>query len=309
MNLWDTFHSINWVNICKKYRSPQAIARAKQLARQGIKQPKYDRVIPTQFRLHVSTPQFARFIDDFKDGDKIVITEKLHWTSAVFSNVLTKRNLSFWEKLARKFGLSIKDTEYFPLYSSRTVIKNQDINPNQDGGFYWEDIWGIYAKALEWKIEKGITLYGEIVGYTQMGGFIQKGYHYGCKPWESKFYCYRITYTTPEGNVIEFTDSQIRQYCKLREINVVPKITSQTWVNFEDERFDFIKWINENRIWWLTPIEVMCPLNDNKVPREWIVIRRDWQETYSAYKLKSQLFLGYETAQLDAGTEDTEENN
>ena len=54
---------------------------------------------------------------------------------------------------------------------------------------------------------------------------------------------------------------------------------------------------------------MMCPLNSGSVPREWVVIRRDGQETYSAYKLKSQLFLGYETAQLDSGTEDTEEQN
>ena len=54
---------------------------------------------------------------------------------------------------------------------------------------------------------------------------------------------------------------------------------------------------------------MMCPMNDNKVPREWVVIRRDWQETYSAYKLKSQLFLGHETKMIDEGAEDTEEAN
>lgn len=300
LKVWDVFHNINWEKVCKKYRSPQSIAKDKQLARQGIKQPKYDRVIPTQFRLHVSTPQFLRFIDDFREGDRVVITEKLHWTSAVFSNILTKRPITKMERLAKFFWITINETEYFPLYSSRTVIKNKDVNPNQDWGFYWEDLWGTYAKLLEGKIEKGITLYGEIVGYTSSGKYIQSGYHYGCKEGESKFYVYRITYTTPDGNVIEFTDSQIRQYASLRDLNVVPLIKTQ-------ELYWDWKWYVDAVMY--PDVEMMCPMNDNKVPREWVVIRRDWQESYSAYKLKSQLFLGYETKMIDEGKEDTEENN
>lgn len=300
LKVWDVFHNINWEKVCKKYRSPQSIAKDKQLARQGIKQPKYDRVIPTQFRLHVSTPQFLRFIDDFREGDRVVITEKLHWTSAVFSNILTKRPITKMERLAKFFWITINETEYFPLYSSRTVIKNKDVNPNQDWGFYWEDLWGTYAKLLEGKIEKGITLYGEIVGYTSSGKYIQSGYHYGCKEGESKLYIYRITYTTPDGIVIEFTDNQIRQYASLRDLNVVPLIKTQ-------ELYWDWKWYVDAVMY--PDVEMMCPLNDNKVPREWVVIRRDWQESYSAYKLKSQLFLGYETKMIDEGKEDTEENN
>lgn len=305
MDIWATFHSIDGVAICKKYRSPETVHNERILASQWIKKPKYDRVIPTQFRLHTSTPQFLRFISDFKEGDRVVITEKLHWTSAVFSNVLTKRPLSRIDRICKWFGVNISDTEYFPLYSSRTVIKNKDINPNQDGGFYWSDIWGQYATKLEWKIEKGITLYGEIVGYTPSGAYIQKGYSYGCQPNESKFYCNRITSTTPDGIVIEFTDSQIRQYCKIRSIDVVPIVNSFTRWAYPIEPNPI-----ENHILQMSwNIEVMCPLNNASVPREWVVIRRDGQETFSAYKLKSQLFLGYETAEIDKGTVDTEENN
>lgn len=300
METWDVFHSIGLVNVCKKYRSPETVRKDKILAKMGIKQPKYDRVIPTQFRLHTSTPQFLRFIEDFREGDKIVITEKLHWTSAVFSNVLTNRPINYIERVAKWLWAKINDKEYFPLYSSRTVIKNQDINPNQDGGYYWEDIWGNYARALEWKIEKGITLYGEIVGYTPSGAYIQKWYSYGCQPNESKFYCYRITSTTPDGIVIEFTDSQIRQYCSIRSIDVVPLRATLDWGTPECTKTIELAQLQ---------IEEMCMWNDGKVPREWVVIRRDGQETFSAYKLKSQLFLGYETARLDEAVVDMEESN
>lgn len=296
----ETFHSINWEKVCWKYRRPIVPERLTKSQKMSKSLEKFDIVIPNQFRFHVDTPQFLRFIQDFKEGERIVVTEKLHWTSAVFSNVLVKRKLSILEKLCQKvLWVRVNDKEYYNLYSSRTVIKNDDkeFMETYKWGFYWEDIWWIYAKQLESKIEKGITIYGEIVGYTPNGQWIQKGYHYGCKEWESKFYAYRITYTTPDGNVIEFTDSQIRQYCKIRAIDVVPLLQYKTYYN-EDEL------LNE-----IGDIEVMCPLNDNKVPREWVVIRRDGQETYSAYKLKSQLFLGYETKMIDEGKEDTEEAN
>lgn len=311
LRIGDNFHSIDGKEVCRKYRRPLAPMRLDRNERVQKKWTRHDRVIPTQFRFHTSTPQFLRFLWDFQEGDRITITEKLHGTSAVFANVLTKRRLNFIERWLIACGINVSTTEYFPLYSSRTVIKNSDINEWVDWGYYWEDLWWIYAKLLEWKIEKWITLYGEIVWYTSSGAYIQQGYSYGCKPWESKFYCYRITYTTPDGTVIEFTDSQIRQYCKSREIDVVPRITYGYIIE---------RWWLEKMISWddISPmfirdfvptVEMMCPRNDNKVPREWVVIRRDWQETFSAYKLKSQLFLTYETSQIDEGKEDTEEAN
>lgn len=299
LRIGDNFHSIDGKDICKKYRRPVAPMILNWNWGEVWKRKAFDIIIPTQFRFHVSTPQFLKFIDEFRDGDRVVITEKLHWTSAVFANVLTKRKLGFIATMAKAIWVPVSDTEYFPLYSSRTVIKNSEINENVDGGYYWEDLWGIYAKLLEWKIEKGITLYWEIVGYTPNGAYIQKGYHYGCKEGESKFYVYRITYTTPDGNVIEFTDSQIRQYCSLRSIDVVPLIETHNIVWYT------ISYLVDK---YSNDIEVMSPLNDNKVPREWVVIRRDGQETYSAYKLKSQLFLTWETKQLDEGWEDLESN-
>lgn len=308
LKVGDTFHSINGVEICKKYRRPVAPERLSRAQSQSKSIEKFDIVIPNQFRFHVATQQFLRFIDDFIAGDKITITEKLHGTSAVFANVLTKRKLSLIERIAKYFWANIQEKVYFPLYSSRSVIKNSDVNQSQDGGYYWEDVWGIHAKQLEPKIEKGITLYGEIVGYTPSGQWIQKGYHYGCKQGESKFYVYRMTYTTPDGNVIEFTDSQIRQYCGAREIEVVPLLNELIVRDFYlNEPHLFVEDITHPMSAW--DIEVMCPLNNNKVPREWVVIRRDGQETYSAYKLKSQLFLTHETKEIDNWTVDTEENS
>lgn len=263
---------------------------------------KFDIVIPNQFRFHADTPQFLRFVSDFKHWDSIVITEKLHWTSAVFSNVLTKRKISLLERLSKYLWIHVRETEYYHLYSSRSVIKNDNIDDerNTGWGYYWEDLWWFHARMLEEKIEKWITLYWEIVWYTESWQWIQKWYHYGCKPCESKFYCYRITYTTADGVVIEFTDSQIRQYCSLRSIEVVPLLQVLTINKESFERLTNV---------YPKIIEVMCSMNEWKVPREWVVIRRDGQETYSAYKLKSQLFLTHETKMIDTGWEDLESNS
>ena len=300
LNKWDTFNRIDWEEICKKFTKP--LPKTNDWKSKAIRRiEKFDIIIPNQFRFHADTPQFLRFLSDFKEGDRIVITEKFHGTSAVYSNVMTRTKMRPIERVARWLWVRVKDTEYYQLYSSRKVIKNSEIKDEKNGahGFYWEDVWGKWAKALEGKIEKGITLYWEIVGYTESGKQIQSWYNYGCKYWESKFYCYRITYTTPDGNVIEFTDSQIRQYCKLREIEVVPLIEWFTWSEFTKYK-DFALWLG---------IEEMCSMNDKKVPREWVVIRKDGKETYSAYKLKSQLFLLHESKVIDEGGEDLESNS
>jgi 5'-3' exonuclease len=74
---------------------------------------------------------------------------------------------------------NINDKVYDLLYSSRRVIKNDDLN-TQANHYYSSDVWGDVARTFEYAVQKGYTLYGEIVGYTRDGSFIQKGYDYGC---------------------------------------------------------------------------------------------------------------------------------
>lgn len=56
--------------------------------------------------------------------------------------------------------------KYGNVYSSRGVIKNEFINQNVTSGFYKTDVWGEYNKLISPYIEKGMSLYGEIVGYV-----------------------------------------------------------------------------------------------------------------------------------------------
>lgn len=242
----------------------------------------------------------------------------IHNTSAVFSNVLVNKELNLKEKIAKWFGVKIVDKVYDNLYSSRSVIKNQYINKDQNGGYYGEDIWAIVNKELEGKIEQGVTLYGEIVGHLPSGRAIQKGYDYGCNPLVAqnamdagtrfevgdhcKFLVYRITYTKPDGSVIEYSWQQIKEYCKKYSIEHVIEIyhgKAEKWGLGIDPEYA-LGYLST------TFLEKKCEHCKNDVPSEGIVIRLDGMPTYSAYKLKSKLFLLYESKLLDNKMEDFE---
>ena len=151
---------------------------------------------------------------------------------------------------------------------------------------------------LEGKIDKGITLYGEIVGYTKGGTCIQSGYHYGCAQGQNRFIVYRVTSTNPDGVVTEFTDKQVRQYCEKYGLEVVNQLFYGKLSEFGIDHRDIARNITER-----FDIEKMCPMNNLEVPYEGICIRRDGQTKYDTYKIKSKLFLGYETKLIDEGVE------
>lgn len=294
----DEFHSINGHEICRKYiREVTNIPKTRSEQRQA-KLNQFDMLIPSQFKFHDDTLHFLKYINQFSPEDYISITEKYHGTSAVFANVLVNKKLSLVERIAKKLGLQIVDTEYYPLYSSRTVVKNRYINASVTDGFYKEDVWKEIQDSLVDKIEKGITLYGEIVGYSKGGSAIQSGYHYGCSPWTNRFIVYRITSTNVDGFVTEFTDKQVRQYCERYGLEVAHQLFYGKLAEFGQTAEEIAKEILEK-----FNIEKMCEMNNFEVPYEGICIRRDAQTRYDTYKIKSRMFLGYETKLIDEGVE------
>lgn len=297
----DEFNSINGHVLCKKYKIVHQPTAGTKESRFNKKLKRFSKLVPNQFRFHVSTSHLAKNLHLFQPEDIICITDKWHGTSAVFSNVLVKKQLTWKDKLAVWFGIHVVDTVYDILYSSRTVVKNEYINPNQQGYYGNEDIWAIVNKELTGKVEQGISLYGEIVGYLPSGKAIQKGYDYGCKEGEHKFLVYRITYTKPDGNVIEFSWQQIKNYCKKYELETVKELYfGKLGVLYSDLAFTRDQYehmiLNDLSYQYL---ERDCKHCINKVPAEGIVVRRDGLDHFAAYKLKSKRFLERETKQLD----------
>ena len=295
--------------VCKKYVNKQEkIDKNKEKqVNQKYKAKKVEKLIDNQFRLHCDTPQFGKNLFKFSPEDVISITHKLHGTSGVFSKVLCKKKLTWYQKLFKKVGIDIQDTHYDSVYSSRKVIKNKNYSDKEvTGGFYGEDIWGVVAKELDPFIEQGMTLYCEIVGYLESGKMVQPKYDYGCKEGEHDVYVYRITTTMPNGTVYEWSTPQITEWCNKKGIKHVP-------LYYHGKAEDLFPSLNTEAHWQddflikmkETYLEKMDPICTNQVPDEGICIRREGLEI-DTYKLKSFAFLQYESAELDAGTVDIE---
>ncbi len=311
------FDSINDEVIIKKYvvqdQRKGGIKSDKKLAR------KVSRVVENQFRFHIDTEHLKKNIYKVNRNDYVSITAKLHGTSFICGRLLTYRKLSLVEKVLKKLGVKINDKQYDLLYSSRRVIKNDDLN-TQSNHYYSSDVWGDASKSIENAVLKGYTLYAEIVGYTRDGSEIQKGYDYGCiqpvyedeyvEGVHYKVYIYRITFTNEDGNVGELSWRQIKAYCEHFGIRHVPEYYFGKLVNF-DKSFKKIKSddeFNEAVIKTLEEkyLEKYCEFCGNRVPSEGIVLRVDKLFNFDAYKLKSFMFLEMESKQLDTEIIDIE---
>lgn len=308
-----TIHNGSVTNdLCKKYvvKHNHPGGNGGGGSKHDKKLKRFNKLVPNQFRFHNDTAQLARNLHLFEPDQIIIITDKWHGTSAVFSNVLIKKELTLIEKFLKWAGVDILTTRYDRLYSSRSVIKNQYINKEVGPGYYGnEDIWGMVNKELEDKIDIGITLYGEIVGYLPSGKEIQKDYDYGCDIRGHKFLVYRITYTKPNGEVIEFSWQQIVEYCRKHSIEHVKELYFGKLANLPNFSGQIGQHYHEQLLIDLSTqyLEKDCTHCKNKVPAEGICVRIDGKPTYSTFKLKSKRFLERETKQLDKGEVDIEE--
>jgi hypothetical protein len=295
------FDTIGGDVICKKY--VPVIKEVRSGTGTGERRgPKViDLLIPGQFNFHYSTSKLQDNIYKFdNEEDEIVVNLKMHGTSAVFSNVLTKRKLSIWEHIKKFFGSNIKTEEYSKLYSSRTVVKSiEGKYHTPEGGYYNSDIWGKVFGEIKDKLPRGYSVYGEIVGYVGEK-LIQKDYDYGCKPGEHKLLIYRITETTFLGSVIEYSWKEIKDFCKEHGLETVPELYSGTikyWMKkYSEDGETFLDTLK--RVF----LEKNCFYCAKKVPAEGICIRNE-SGNKIAYKLKSRAFLLKETAELDKGGE------
>ena len=308
----DEFDTLNGKTICKKYIvRGDRVAGEKKLKADKKVVKKFDRLLENQFRLMFETDNFRRNSHLLNPDDVISITNKLHGSSFVVGRVIVKTQLNWFKSLLKTLmPRDIVDTKYDLIWSSRKVIKNKYITPEQKNeGYYGWDLWGDIANTLKDNILEGITIYGEAVGQLPSGGWIQKNYDYGTKPNQYEIYVYRITYTNPSGKMIELSWPQIKNYCNKYEMKHVPEI-------YYGKAKDYCPSIPLEQHWqqnFLNKLEKDfilnrdCPLCANKVPEEGIVISREtslWEK--ENWKLKNWAFLDKETRDLDRGEIDLE---
>ena len=231
---------------------------------------------------------------------------------------------------------------YDYIYASRTVIKNQFFNKNVSNGFYGVDVWKYADDVIKPWLQKGMTIYYEIVGFLPNGGYIQKEYDYGCVPPTTtnkfpdgeyrshyitnpdgthtkyehgihfKVLVYRITMTNADGNVHEFSAREVQQWCQYNGLTPV----TEYYYGYAKDLYPDLNpdehW-NKNFLQRLANdknfnMEMNSPTCNNKVPHEGIVIKSENMKS-EAFKLKCFKFLDKEGKALDKGESNIEDEN
>lgn len=289
------FDSVGELLICQKYI-------VKQKGAPSVKKEKeakvLEKLIDGQFRLHCDSESLKKNINKINPEDVIGVSEKYHGCNSTLAHIICKRDLNWFEKLLKKIGVKIVDTEYDYVAASRRVIKNLE-GEKAHTSFYKYDLWTDALHRVKEKIQKGISLYVELVGMLPTGSYIQPQYDYSAKENDFKVVVFRITYTNPDGQVFEFTQPQIKRYCEKYELETVPFYYYGAAKDMYPELNIDSHW-HENFLANLVRDynEGNCLYCRNKVPREGVVLVKEGG-IYEPYKLKSQEFLLRESAELD----------
>jgi len=310
----DTFDEINDVPICEKYIViPQYVKGERNKNMRKV--ARVSRLLDDQFRFHIKeTKHLGKFIHLLSPKRLVSYTYKIHGTSAVFSKVLVKKKLSWYQRFLQKLGADIVTYEYDNLYASRKVIKNEfSLTEKVQNHFYKTDVWKDANEIIKEYLTNGLTLYCEIAGFTKTGEIIQSfkkvPFDYGCKDNEFRIYIYRITYTNLNGDVYEFSAKQVQNWCKERglvdgKITVVPELYYGTIEQYYPY-FDG----SDIELWKIELLKQMkkdfnekdCYICRNKLPEEGVVVRFDDVNFVDVYKLKSFRFVHGETEENDKG--------
>lgn len=146
----------------------------------------------------------------FKEGEEVVVQEKLHGTNARAS-VLPYMSNTLFKKVKKLLGLA-------PVIEKCYGSNNVDISATTAyKGFYGEDIYGkcFHGMNVFEKIKCGEIFYGEIIGPS-----IQKNYHYSLT--EHRFVVFDAKALQADGKFRWLTPEEVEALCKERGFEYVP---------------------------------------------------------------------------------------
>ena len=256
LSVGDRIDVVNGHEICCKY-IPRT-NKSSRLQSNGNKTRKTKIHVSPLFKEHADTEQLPYNLGAFKVGDEIEITLKMHGTSqrTGYLPVLKGYKRTFLDWLFRREGKPVYDWGY--VSGTRRVVLE-----NYDGGFYGSNEFREqHSKIFEGKLNKGETVYYEVVGFTTNGTPIMSSannaklqdkefikqygketvFSYGCHPDgvnhltvndgegdpffdprpQSDIYVYRMTMTNEDGFVVEYTPDFMRYRCEQMGIKTVP---------------------------------------------------------------------------------------
>ena len=240
--------NINGHEICRKYIPRNSVHEPTRKLGNKIRKKKAP--IAPLFLEHADTEQLAYNLEAFRGGDIVEITLKMHGTSGRTGYLprLQKYKKTFLDRILRREGTPIYDWGY--VTGTRRVVLN-----DFSGGFYGDNSFREpHAKFFEGKLNKGETVYYEIVGFMTTGepimstvsnnkisdkAFVKQygpttTFSYGCasKPFhdsvknkdipQSDIYVYRMTMTNEDGDVVEYSPDYMRYRCEQIGVKYVP---------------------------------------------------------------------------------------
>ena len=316
----DQITILNGHEICKKYIPRRQYRQGG--GGQGNRTRKHKEPIAPLFAEHADTEQLAYNLSAFKQGDHIEITLKMHGTSqrTGYLPVFQGYKRTWIDKLLRRKGAPIYDWGY--ISGTRRVVLD-----DFEGGFYGSNHFREqHSKFFEGKLQKGETVYYEVVGFTDSGAPImgsvpnkrtgdkefvrQYGetttFSYGCSPDgkelpQSMLYVYRMTMTNEDGYVVEYTPDFMRYRCEQMGCNCVPEFWRGYLTDDIEDVGAFVTQVAE--LFYDGP----DPVGKSHV-REGIVVRIVNRPKFTAYKHKNFSFKCLEgIAKADAEAPDMEE--
>lgn len=263
LSVGDKIDIVNGVEICKKY-IPRANVSTINKTKEKRKVSKEAKEITPYFVEHIDTPQLRFCAEKFKPGDVICLTEKVHGTSSRNANTLTIFYKQNWlDKLLHRKGKKISTYKYI-VGTRRTTVNNPKEGYYGDNNFRLE--WG---KKFVDKLYKGEEVFGEIAGFVAPGtpimGRVKNSkisdkafskrygdittFSYGCaendesKPL-NRYFIYRMTYTTPEGDVIEYPWDMVKYRAEQMGFETVPELDRFIYTTEEDFYTHINKWLD-----------------------------------------------------------------
>lgn len=225
------------------------------------------------------------------------------------------------DRILRREGTPLYDWGY--VSGTRRVVLD-----DYNGGFYGDNSFREkHSKVFEGKLHKGETVYYEVCAFTTDGTPIMSSgkvpkeakaqygdtmvFSYGCEPTgkrklygqdengtfvieedapQSVMYVYRMTLTTEEGYVVDYTPDYMRYRCEQMGVNAVPVF----WTGYipehpasaEDDTITAGEWVkNKAEQYYDGP----DPIGKTHV-REGVVVRIINRPKFCAYKHKNFLF-------------------
>lgn len=292
LNVGDTFDKLNGREVCKKYLAKQP--GVQRIDKNAVK--KFTRVESQYMPEHYSTDNYFRNSEHLPENADIVVTQKLHGTSIRIGNTIVKRKLNWRERFAKRLGIKVADTEYDLVYGSRKVIKDAN-NPDQ-AHFYGHDLWSQVGARYSDRVPQNFILYGEVIGYTEDGGEIQKNYTYDLAPGENELYVYRVAIVTNSGQLVDLSWDAVKNFCDQAGIKYTPEL----WRG-KHKDFDALIWMDKR--YADNHLAGVVQLSSHKTVDEGVCIRAEGLAPY-ILKAKSPIFLQHESRMLDEEAVDVE---